>query len=198
MKLLLCLITISIFSGSKASFADRKKSLDQKISQLESINDTSISTNLDDLKKKKIEIESLVRSSEKEKLNTSLIEAEKNITSTQITLITNLKSKSKELMDSYSMEYSKLTEKDKMDKKILTVDEKTKREKSSTYINLARADYQNTLKFERDKNYFYSIQLFKKSIDYTNLAIKTNELKEEKETKSEEPKKEEVKKETKN
>lgn len=198
MKLFLFLITISIFSGSKASFADRKKSLDQKISQLESINDSSISANLEELKKKKIEIESLFRSSEKEKLNTSLVEVEKNLISTQIFLITNLKSKSKELMDSYSMEYSKLTEKDKMEKKVLTVDEKTKREKSSAYINLARADFQNALKFERDKNYFYSIQLFKKSIDYTNLAIKTNELKEEKDTKSEEPKKDEIKKEVKN
>ncbi len=190
MKGILFLIIINIFAGSKASFADRKRNLDQKISQLESINDPSILSNLEELKKKKLEIETAYRSSDKEKLNVALIEAEKNTTLTQISLIGNLKSKSKELMDSYSIEISKLSEKEKMEKKILQVSEKTKREKSFAYTNLAKADYQNALKFERDKNYLYSISLFKKSIEYTNLAFKTNELKDEKETKSDEAKKE--------
>jgi hypothetical protein len=179
--LLILLSYISLFANSKISLADRKKNYDARSNQILNLSDLafneSMSGEIEKLKSTQIEIDSVYRSGDREKINSNLANAESNLSKIQKEFLSKVKTHSKELMEDYSFQLSSALEKEKMEKKKLTVDENTKREKSSAYMNIAKSDSANGIKFERDKNYFYSLQLFKRSIDYTKLAYKTNELK---------------------
>lgn len=180
-KLFVLCVSISIFANSKISLADRKKNYDARSNQILNLSDLafneSMSGEIEKLKSTQIEIDSVYRSGDREKINSNLANAESNLNKIQKEFLSKVKNHSKELMEDYSFQLSSALEKEKMEKKKLTVDENTKREKSSAYMNIAKSDAANGIKFERDKNYFYSLQLFKRSIDYTKLAYKTNELK---------------------
>ncbi len=173
----LCLLffTFSISANSKANIVDRKKNFDSKakflISMQEIITSEKLSKDLQGLKDMMSEVDTTYRSGEKEKIKKTLSIGEAKLAAFQKDYTTFIGTETKELMEIYSSQVTNAEEKEADKKSKPTIANTTTKEKSSEYYTIAKADYANATKFERDGNLQYAIQLFKRALNYTVLAF---------------------------
>ncbi len=173
----LCLLffTFSISANSKANIVDRKKSFDSKakflISMQEIITSEKLTKDLQGLKDMMSEVDTTYRSGEKEKIKKTLSIGEAKLAAFQKDYTTFISTETKELMEAYSSQVTNAEEKEADKKSKPTIALTTTKEKSSEYYTIAKADFANATKFERDGNLQYAIQLFKRALNYTVLAF---------------------------
>lgn len=173
----LCLLffTVNISANSKANIVDRKKNFDSKakflISMQEIITSEKLNKDLQGLKDMMSEVDTTYRSGEKEKIKKTLSIGEAKLAAFQKDYTTFIGTETKELMEIYSSQVTNAEEKEADKKSKPTIALTTTKEKSSEYYTIAKADYANATKFERDGNLQYAIQLFKRALNYTVLAF---------------------------
>jgi hypothetical protein len=180
LKYIILLYSISLFSNSKGSLEDRKKNFDSRANQIINISNQypseKLGTEIKALKDSQISIDAKMRTGDRENFKQELSNSEAKLKKLQREFSAHLKEISKELLDEYSLQSSSTKEKEKSENKKLTVDEVSLKEKSSQYFSISNTDFANGIKFERDSNLSYAIQLFKRSIDFSILAFKTNKM----------------------
>ena len=173
--LFLSLFTISLSANSKGNIVDRKKNFDSKakflISMQEIITSEKLNKDLQGLKDMMSEVDTTYRSGEKDKIKKTLSIGEAKLAAFQKDYTTFISTETKELMEAYSSQVTTAEEKETDKKTKPTVAQTTAKEKSSEYYTIAKADYANATKFERDGNLQYAIQLFKRALNYTVLAF---------------------------
>jgi hypothetical protein len=173
----LCLLffTFGISANSKGNIVDRKKNFDSKtkflFSMQEIITSEKLNKDLQGLKEMVNEVDTTYRSGEKEKIKKTLSLGEMKLATSMKDYTTFISAETKELMEAYSSQVTNAEEKEADKKSKPTVASTTTREKSSEYYTIAKADYANATKFERDGNLQYAIQLFKRALNYTVLAF---------------------------
>lgn len=171
----LVLIAISLFANSKGNIVDRKKNFDSRakflISMQEIITSEKLSKDLQGLKDMVSEVDIVYRSGEKDKIKKTLSVGESKLAAFQKDYSTFISLETKELMEAYSSQVTAAEEKEAENKSKPTVTHTAAKEKSSEYYTIAKADYANATKFERDGNLQYGIQLFKRALQYTVLAF---------------------------
>ena len=180
LKYIILLFSISLYSNSKGSLEDRKKNFDTRANQIINISiqypSEKLATEIKALKDSQISIDAKMRTGDKDNFKQELSNSEAKLKKLQREFSAHLKETSKELLDEYSLQSSSNKEKEKSENKKLTVDEVSLKEKSTHYFNISNTDFANGIKFERDSNLSYAIQLFKRSIDFSILAFKTNKM----------------------
>lgn len=178
-KSLFCLLTLFCVSGllanSKGNIAERKKNFDSRAKFLVSMQEIIISEKLlkqfQELKDTVSEVDIVYRSGEKDRIKKTLTIGETKLAAFQKEYAMFISLETKELMEAYSSQVTAAEEKESSSKSKPTITHTAVKEKSSEYYTIAKADYANAAKFERDGNLQYSIQLYKRALSYTVLAF---------------------------
>ena len=172
---LFILFTLGLFANPKANLVDRKKNFDSKakflLSMQEIITSEKLTKDTQSLKDMISEVDTTYRSGEKDKIKKTLSLGEAKLAAFQKDYSTFISAETKELMENYSSQVTAAEEKESDKKSKPTINHTTTKEKSSEYYTIAKADYSNAIKFERDGNLQYAIQLYKRAMNYTVLAF---------------------------
>lgn len=169
------LITISLTANPKGDLGERKKTFDTRSKSLLSMQEIIISEKLikdfQGLKDMMSEVDSTYRSGDKDKIKKTLSLGESKLANVQKDYSTFISGETKELMEAYSSQVTAAEEKEGGKKVKPTITQTATKEKTSEYYSIAKADYANATKFERDGNLQYAIQLYKRALNYTVLAF---------------------------
>jgi hypothetical protein len=167
--------TFSLFANTKNNIVDRKKNFDTKakfvIGMQQIITSEKLAKDFKGLKDIVSEVDTVYRSGEKEKIKKTLSIGEAKLAAFQKEYSTFISTETKELMEAYSSQVTSASEKEADKKAKPTLTQTATKEKSSEYFTIAKADFANATKFERDGNLHYAIQLFKRALHYTVLAF---------------------------
>jgi len=169
------MISFSLSANPKADLGERKKAFDSKAKTLLSMQEIIISEKLikdfQGLKDMMNDVDTTYRSGDKDKIKKTLTLAESKLANVQKDYAVFISAETKELMESYSSQVTAAEEKEGGKKTKPTISQTATKEKTSEYYSIAKADYANATKFERDGNLQYAIQLFKRALNYTVLAF---------------------------
>lgn len=167
--------SISIFADPKASIVERKKAFDSRskflVGMQEIITSEKLVKEFQGLKEAMNEVDTTYRTGEKDKIKKTLTSSEVKLATFQKEYATFISKETKELMESYSSQVTSAEEKNAEKSTKPTLTETAIKEKSSSYYTIAKADYANAVKFERDGNLQYAIQLYKRALMYTVFAF---------------------------
>ncbi|MBK8396473.1 MAG: hypothetical protein IPL26_14720 [Leptospiraceae bacterium] len=180
MFIIVMITNISLSANPKANLVDRKKNFDSKakslLSMQEILTSEKLSKDKETLKDMISEVDSTYRSGEKDKIKKTLSLGELKLAAFQKDYTTFIGTETKELMENYSSQLTAAEEKESDKKSKPTLTHTATKEKSSEYYTIAKSDYSNAVKFERDGNLQYSIQLYKRALNYTVLAFEKSKL----------------------
>ncbi|MCP5501872.1 MAG: hypothetical protein H7A25_18365 [Leptospiraceae bacterium] len=171
----LCLV----MSLSADRLSDSKKILDSHYKNLNSVQqlftDSEVSQKYKSFEDAYKSADSAFRGTNRDKTLKAVNAARIELKETEKAYTAYLSKLSSQIIDHFSSAYVSDLHSDTAkegDKK----DKLQKTYKANRYLNLARSRHVNAEKFERERNYYYSLHLFQGAIRYTVLACKTMEV----------------------